>query len=144
MKIQYFVFSLLIVLVKLSVAQNLELNKYKFGEGLRFTDKNSSTYNIGVYIQPSLEIKKYVNDTPIDPYLRFRIRRLRFRMEGNLPKYKMEYRLQAEFSCNAEIGDENSRALFDAWLAYHPTPFLEIKFGQSSCPTGRSPAASTR
>ena len=135
MKIQYIVFFLLIVLAKLSVAQIPVLNKYKFGEGLKFTDKNSSTYNIGLYIQPSLEIKKYVNDTPIDPYLRFRMRRLRFRMEGNLPKFKMEYRLQAEFSGNAEIGDENSRALFDAWLAYHPTPFLEIKFGQSSCPT---------
>ena len=58
MKIQYIVFFLLIVLAKLSVAQNPVLNKYKFGEGLKFTDKNSSTYNIGLYIQPSLEIKK--------------------------------------------------------------------------------------
>lgn len=116
-------------------AQNPVLNKYTFGEGFRFTDKNNSTYNITGYMQPSLEIKQYVSDTPTDAYLRFRMRRLRFRFAGNLLKYKLEYRLQTDFSGTPEIGDEGNLALFDAWLAYNPTSFLQIKFGQSSSPT---------
>jgi hypothetical protein len=131
MKKQLIFTKLFIVVAITAFAQNPVLDKYVFGEGLRFTAKDNATYNLTGYMQPSLEIKKYVNDTPVDPILRFRMRRLRLRLSGDIPRYKMEYRFQADFSGTPEIGDENSLALFDAWVAYHPTSFLEIKFGQS-------------
>ncbi len=135
MKKLLFLFLLFMFLTPLVFAQSPMLNKYTFGEGFKFTDKNNSTYTITGYMQPSLEIKQYVSDTPTDAYLRFRMRRLRFRFAGNLPKYKLEYRLQTDFSGTPEIGDEGNLALFDAWLAYNPTSFLQIKFGQSASPT---------
>lgn len=118
-----------------AIAQNPTPNKYIFGEGLKFTDKHNATYTLAGYMQPALEIKQYVKDTAVDPILRFRMRRLRFRFSGNLPKYKITYRFQGDFSGTPEVGDEANIALFDAWLAYNPTNYLEIKFGQSSSPT---------
>ncbi|TAE90206.1 MAG: porin [Bacteroidetes bacterium] len=133
MKKQLPILTLLLIFWAITAySQNPVLNKYTFGEGLRFTGKNAATYNITGYMQPSLEIKKYVNDTPVDPFLRFRMRRLRLRLSGDLPKYKIEYRFQADFSGTPEIGDSTNLALFDAWVSYKPTSFLEIKFGQSS------------
>jgi hypothetical protein len=128
------IFSFLLILSSLiGYAQNPVLNKYTFGEGLRFTDRNSASYTVAGYIQPSMEFKHYVSDTPVfeDSYLRFRIRRLRLRLSGDLPRYKVEYRFQADFSGTPEVGDETNLALFDAWVAYNPTSFLQVKFGQS-------------
>ena len=133
---KHYIYTLLFIIIGLSLkAQNPQLNKYTLGEGLRFTDKNNSTYTITGFIQPSLEIKKYNADSNDASYLRFRMRRLRFRFAGDLPKYNIEYRFQADFSGTPEIGDETNLALFDAWVAYNPTKYLQIKFGQSSSPT---------
>jgi hypothetical protein len=133
---KHYIYTLLFLIIGFSMkAQNPKLNKYSFGEGLKFTDKNNSTYTLTGFIQPSLEIKKYNADSNDASYLRFRMRRLRFRFAGDLPKYKVEYRFQADFSGTPEIGDETNLALFDAWVAYNPTKYLQIKFGQSSSPT---------
>ncbi len=135
MKKQFILFMFFCFLAFLGSTQNPSLNKYTLGEGLRFTDKHNSTYTLAGFIQPSLEIKKYNDDTIQDTYLRFRMRRLRLRLSGDLPKYKLQYRMQADFSGTPEIGDETSFMLFDAWVAYDPTDFLQIKFGQSASPT---------
>ncbi len=135
MEKQFILFIIFCFSALLGSTQNPSLDKYTFGEGLRFTDKHKSSYTIAGFIQPSLEIKKYNDDTIQDTYMRFRMRRLRLRLSGDLPKYKLQYRLQADFSGTPEIGDENSFMLFDAWVAYDPTDFLQVKFGQSSSPT---------
>ncbi len=128
---------LLLILCLISIgfigaSQNPVLNKYTFGEGLNFSGNNKSLYTLSGYIQPSMEIKKYAADSNTDTYYRFRMRRLRIRFEGDLPKYKLEYRFQVDLSGTAEIGDETSLALFDAWVSYNPLPNLKIKFGQTS------------
>ncbi|MFY8109111.1 MAG: porin [Bacteroidia bacterium] len=133
---KHYIYTLLFIMIGLSMqAQNPKLNKYTMGEGLKFTDNNNSTYTLTGFIQPSLEIKKYNSDSNDASYLRFRMRRLRFRFAGDLPKYKIEYRFQADFSGTPEVGDETNLALFDAWVAYNPNKYLQIKFGQSSNPT---------
>lgn len=130
---KYLLAFLVVLSYLIGYAQNPILNKYTFGEGLRFTDRNNSSYSITGYIQPSMEVKNYVTDSPTfdDTYLRFRIRRLRLRLSGDLPKYRMEYRFQADFSGTPEVGDETNLALFDAWVAYNPASFFQLKFGQS-------------
>lgn len=113
-------------------AQNPIPHKYKLGEGYTFSDKEKSSFDLNGYIQPSMEIRSYPEDSIQDSYTRFRIRRLRLRMQGELPKYKMTYRLQVDLSGTPEVGDDAGSFLFDAWVAYNPIKKLEIKFGQSS------------
>ncbi len=115
----------------LGLSQNPKLNKYTFGEGLKFSGNNKSSVVISGYMQPSIEIKKYAADSNTDVYYRFRMRRLRFRISGDLPKYKLEYRFQTDFSGSSEVGDEANLALFDAYVIYKPSRNLQIKFGQS-------------
>lgn len=116
----------------LAKAQNPIPNKYILGEGLKFSDKEKSQFAITGYIQPFMEVRSYPEDSINDAYTRFRIRRLRLRLSGELPKYKVSYRFQADLSGTPEVGDSTGNALFDAWVAYTPIPNLEIKFGQSS------------
>lgn len=137
MKIKYFVlFGSLFFCLFLS-GQNPILSKYTLGEGLKFAGKDLSELTIGGYMQPSLEIKYNSSDSlgTSDTYNRFRMRRLRLRIGGDLPKYKVEYRLQVDFSGTPEIGDENNGLFFDAWVAYNPSSKFQIKFGQSISPT---------
>lgn len=131
--IKYLLSCLLIFgMVSLVSAQNPIPNKYKLGEGFIFSDKEKSTMEIGGYVQPFVEVRSYPEDSIEDSYTRFRIRRLRLRMQGDLPKHNLSYRLQVDLSGTPEVGDDASSFLFDAWVAYRPIKKLEIKFGQSS------------
>jgi len=137
MKVKYLILFGNMFLSLFVLAQNPILNKYTLGEGLKFTGKNNSETTIGGYIQPSLEIKYNSSDSlgTTDVYNRFRMRRLRLKVGGDLPKYKVEYRFQVDFSGTPEIGDENNGLFFDAWVAYNPSSKFQIKFGQSIAPT---------
>jgi hypothetical protein len=137
MKLKYFILLSYIFISQFITAQNPVLNRYTFGEGLKFTSKNYSTLTIGGFMQPSLEIKHNSNDSlgTSDTYNRFRMRRLRLRIAGDLPEYKIDYRFQVDFSGTPEIGDENNGLFFDAWVSYNPSSKLQIKFGQSISPT---------
>ncbi len=127
----YIITVFLFSLVATAMAQ-LRQEKYILGEGLKFSDANDNTFVIGGYLQPFLEVRSYDGDSATQDYMRFRMRRLRFRLAGDLPKYKVSYRFQADLSGTPEVGDETGTALFDAWVAYTPIKNLEIKFGQSS------------
>ncbi|MBU3663175.1 MAG: hypothetical protein FGM41_08275, partial [Bacteroidetes bacterium] len=61
-------------------AQNPIPHKYKLGEGYTFSDKEKSSFDLNGYIQPSMEIRSYPEDSIHDSYTRFRIRRLRLRV----------------------------------------------------------------
>ncbi|MFA9213470.1 MAG: porin [Candidatus Methylacidiphilales bacterium] len=137
MKLKYFILTSFIFTSLFVSSQNPILNKYTFGEGLKFTGKNNSETTINGYMQPSLEVKYNSNDSlgTTDVYNRFRMRRLRLRVGGDLPKYKIEYRIQLDFSGTPEIGDDANGSLFDAWIAYNPSSNFQIKFGQSIAPT---------
>ena len=54
---------LLVLVVEYSNAQEIVLNKYKFGEGLGFSGKdNNYKMEISGYLQPYTESKKYLDN----------------------------------------------------------------------------------
>lgn len=136
MKIKYFLLLNGLLISTFLMAQNPVLNKYTLGEGFKFSGNKNSEINLNGFIQNSLETKFNTTDSTSDVYNRFRIRRLRLRLAGDLPKYKLDYRLQLDLSGTPEISDESgNNFLFDAWVSYNPSSKLQIKFGQSISPT---------
>lgn len=125
--------ALLACLPLLSMGQQPKLDKYVFGEGITFNGQRGYSLKLNGYAQPFLESKSYSNDSSDADYMRFRMRRLRLRLSGDVPQYKLDYRFQMDLSGISETGDEaSSNFLMDAWVAYNPTKRIQIKFGQSS------------
>lgn len=116
-------------------AQELQLNSYKFGEGLTFSGSEGYTMKLRGYAQPYFETKKYTATENPDLYNRFRMRRLRLRLTGDAAKQKIDYRFQIDLSGTSEVGDEQADFLLDAWIAYHLTSRIKISFGQRATPT---------
>ncbi len=112
----------------------LKLHKYEFGEGIAFSNKSGYQWKLRTYIQPSAELK-YYEDTSVDQTLyRFRMRRLRFRLDGMSPSKKWDYRVQFDFSGSSEVEDANKIYLMDAFVSYNPHKNLKVSFGQRSNP----------
>lgn len=115
------------------IAQQPKLDKYVLGEGLTFNGSKGYSLKIGGFVQPFIESKFYLNDSTKDVYNRFRMRRLRLRLSGDIPEYKMDYRFQIDLSGISEVGDATaSNFLMDAWIAYNPNKQIQLKFGQSA------------
>jgi len=115
------------------IAQQPKLDKYVLGEGLTFNGSKGYSLKIGGFVQPFIESKFYSNDSTKDVYNRFRMRRLRLRLSGDIPEYKMDYRFQIDLSGISEVGDATaSNFLMDAWIAYNPNKQIQLKFGQSA------------
>lgn len=136
-KILTLVFTLLLV-IEFSNAQEIKLNKYKFGEGLTFSGSNDD-YEIGLsgYIQPYLETRKYIGNDDASFYNRFRMRRVRLQFSGNSAQQKLSYRLQLDLTGGGE-GDADASSgslIFDAWVAYDITKRIKLTFGQKATPT---------
>ncbi len=124
---------LIVCLPNLVVAQQPKLDKYVMGEGLTFNGAKDYSLKIDGFVQPFVESKAYSNDSSNAVYHRFRMRRLRLRLSGDVPEYKIDYRFQIDLSGISEAGDEASSSfLMDAWIAYNPTKQIQIKFGQSA------------
>lgn len=112
------------------LAQEAKLEKYILGEGLKFQEKKGYTLRMNGYAQPFADAKTYSDTAGV--YNRFRMRRVRLRLRGNVPEYKLDYRFQVDLSGQSEVGDESASSfLMDAWVAYNPTKRITIKFGQS-------------
>jgi len=116
-------------------AQESQLNSYTFGEGIVISSNDGSSMKLGGYLQPSLESKIFTDTSLQDPFNRFRMRRLRFRLSGNIASQKIEYSLQIDLSGTDEAGDASSNILMDAWVAYNVNKQIQITFGQRSTPT---------
>jgi hypothetical protein len=113
---------------------NLRVHKYTPGEGITFSNKQGYEWKLQSYIQPYAELKT-VQDTSFDQsLLRFRMRRLRFRMDGTSPSKKWDYRVQFDFSGSSEVEENNKLYLMDAFVSYNPWKKLSITFGQRSNP----------
>ena len=81
---------LLLLVVEYSNAQEIELSKYKFGEGLNFSGKdNNYNFEISGYLQPSSESRKYLDNDDATFYNRMRMRRARLQFSGNSKKEKL-------------------------------------------------------
>ena len=126
----------LLFVTQYSNAQEIELNKYKFGEGLKFSGKDDKyKMEISGFVQPYLETRKYVDNADPTFYNRFRMRRARVQLSGNSAQEKLTYRVQLDLTGGGE-GDESIGGLvFDAWVAYDVTKRIKVTFGQKGTPT---------
>ncbi len=121
-------------------AQGIKLEKYNFGEGLRFTsNKDLTNYKYTIilsgYVQPQYEYR-YFLDPEIDRgYSRMRMRRLRIRLSGSAVQQKLTWRLQFDLSGFNEADDVSTSALMDAWVGYQITESIRIRVGQKNTPT---------
>ena len=115
-------------------AQDVELDSYKFGEGLRFTADEGHKIRISGYVQPYAESKQYTEADANESMNRFRMRRLLLRMDGVLPNERLSYRFQVDLSGASEVGDSESsnNYLLDAYVSYNITNRIKLSFGQRS------------
>ena len=114
--------------------QDVELDSYKFGEGLRFTADEGHKIRISGYVQPYAESNQYTEADANESMNRFRMRRLRLRMDGVLPDERFSYRFQVDLSGASEVGDAQStnNYLLDAYVSYNITNRIKLSFGQRS------------
>ena len=127
---------LLLLVVEYSNAQEIELSKYKFGEGLNFSGKdNNYNFEISGYLQPSSESRKYLDNDDATFYNRMRMRRARLQFSGNSKKEKLSYRLQLDLTGGGEGDASIGSLVFDAWVAYDVTKRIKLSFGQKATAT---------
>mgnify|MGYP005740915003 CR=1 FL=1 len=102
---------------------------YERGEGFLFKN-DSSGYGLQLrgYAQFSSEMRHF--DGTEEWATRYRARRIRIRLVGNLPLPKIRYRLQVELARPGGEGDDAQSRLMDAWVAYRPSNRFALTFGQ--------------
>ncbi len=110
--------------------ENPKIDSYSFGNGLRFTAPNGNQLRLTGYLQPFAETKTLLGDENEDAATRFRMRRLRMRLEGNSANDRFSYRFQADLSGTGEELDGNSNYLLDAFVTYSITSRIKASFGQ--------------
>lgn len=120
----------LILSVGFVSAQELKLDTYKFGEGLNFRGENDYKIQLSGYIQPYAETKNYTREEDAPLETRFRMRRLRLRVDGNSGNKRLSYRLQVDLSGSSEIEDANANFLLDANVSYDISSRIKATFGQ--------------
>ena len=126
MRLFYFVIAILIV--NLSYSQGLEMQSYKFGDGLRFVGESGQSIRLTGYAQPMAELKN-IDSVDLNSS-RYRMRRLRLRIDGQTKDPRFKYRLQVDLSGVSEIGEVNEDPLMDAYIDYAPNNSFSVKFGQ--------------
>ena len=126
MRLFYFVVAFLIV--NLSYSQGLEMQSYKFGDGLRFVGESGQSIRLTGYAQPMAELKN-IDSVDLNSS-RYRMRRLRLRIDGQTKDPRFKYRLQVDLSGVSEIGEVNEDPLMDAYIDYAPNNSFSVKFGQ--------------
>lgn len=106
------------------------LNAYSFGNGIRFSDRAGNELRISGFVQPYVESRQLLNDEKVPQEMRFRMRRLRLRIEGQSANERFSYRFQTDLSGTGELLDGNTNFLLDAWVAWNIARRLRITFGQ--------------
>ncbi len=116
--------------------QGVQLEKYNYGDGLRFTGQNDYNIVLRGYIQPMFEAKWFEDENIEGSFNRFRLRRMRLRFEGDAAQQKVTWRLQFDLSGSDEAGDgTQAAALMDAWIGYTFSRKLRVRVGQKNTPT---------
>ncbi|MGS2739536.1 porin [Sinomicrobium sp. M5D2P17] len=113
------------------------LDKYNFGEGLNFSGEQGYKIKLEGFVQPYMETKRYTGNDDSNLYNRFRMRRLRLQLSGNMADEKLSYRLRVDLSGTAEadVDEAENSILLDAYIRYHINDNLSATFGQKSTPT---------
>ena len=116
-------------------AQEVKPEWYDFGDGIRFTGNRDYNIVLRGYVQPTFESKWYTDPNLEGAENRFRLRRLRLRMEGDAARHKVTWRIQVDLSGTNEVDDISSRALMDAWVGYQISDKWRVRFGQKNTAT---------
>ena len=96
------IISILLLLISVSFhSQNVKVSSYNFGEGLNFTTGEGHEIKISSYFQPYFETKQYT-EANLDAANRFRMRRARFRIDGETANKRFSYRFQFDLSGKIE------------------------------------------
>ena len=111
-------------------SQSLSLESYNFGEGLRFNDESGYSIRLTGYAQPMIDLKNYSDVEENSSLSRYRVRRLRLRVDGKSKNQKFGYRFQADLSGTSETGEDTGDYLLDAYVSYAVTNRISILFGQ--------------
>lgn len=113
---------------------DISINKYKLGEGIVFTSSKGGLLNINGYLQTAAEFRHYEGDDKF--YNRFRVRRARLRLNGQVFGDKVRYRLGVDLVKGSDGDSESGSMLNDAWVSYRPYGSkLVITMGQRATPT---------
>ena len=104
------------------------MQSYKFGDGLRFVGESGQSIRLTGYAQPMAELKN-IDSVDLNSS-RYRMRRLRLRIDGQTKDPRFKYRLQVDLSGVSEIGEANEDPLMDAYIDYAPNNSFSVKFGQ--------------
>ena len=123
----------LIIAIFISTAifsQNISLESYKFGEGLQFNADRGHSIRLTGYAQPMIDLKNYTDVEENSSTSRYRIRRLRLRIDGKSKNQKFGYRFQADLSGTSETGEDTGDYLLDAYVSYAVTNRISVLFGQ--------------
>lgn len=125
---KYFkVLPFLFFLINLS-AQDVEMQSYNFGEGLKFIGESGYNLKLTGYAQPMSELKRINSEESNSS--RYRMRRVRLRMDGQSSNERFKYRFQVDLSGVSEIGESDPDPLLDAYVDYVLTNRISVKFGQ--------------
>ena len=106
------------------------MQSYTFGEGLRFVGESGYNVRITGYAQPMSELKRINSEESNSS--RYRMRRVRLRMDGQSSNERFKYRFQVDLSGVSEIGESDEDPLLDAYVDYALTNRISVKFGQRS------------
>jgi hypothetical protein len=112
------------------MAQTVEMDTYSFGEGLKFNTDQGYTLKLSGFVQPYTEVKEYTGNSQQDLEKRFRMRRLRLRLDGNAGSERFTYRFAVDLSGSGEVDEEVSNYLLDAFISYDLTNRIKATFGQ--------------
>ena len=114
----------------IAVAQSIKLDTYKYGEGLRLNNDSDYSMRISGFVQPFAEVKEYTGNNEQDLETRFRMRRIRLRLDGDLGSERFNYRFAVDLSGSGEVDEEVSNYLLDATISYDITKRIKATFGQ--------------
>jgi len=126
-KIIFCLFSLLSII---GFSQSMQMESYNFGEGLRFNGESGNSIRLTGYAQPMIDLKNYTDVEENSLLERYRLRRLRLRIDGTSSNQRFGYRFQVDLSGTSEVGDNTGDYLLDAYVSYAVTNRISVLFGQ--------------
>lgn len=100
--------------------QQTDDNTLVLGKGLQFNFNNGDyQFRIGGMVQPQVSFRK---DSTADANYFLNSKRTFFNLSGKAKKEKISFLVQTDFSL--------ATPLLDAWVAYAPSKYLSLTFGQ--------------
>ncbi len=126
-KIIFCLFSLFSII---GFSQSMQMESYNFGEGLRFNGESGNSIRLTGYAQPMIDLKNYTDVEETSSSERYRLRRLRLRIDGTSSNQRFGYRFQVDLSGTSEVGDNTGDYLLDAYVSYAVTNRISVLFGQ--------------